>query len=56
MFYSSKNLKEGKCQKSCATEKKRELHEGVSPKPTEEGWHLGAGNFHVNNNWQKLRK
>nr|WP_321354919.1 hypothetical protein [uncultured Draconibacterium sp.] len=56
MFYSSNNLSEGKCRKSCAIEKKRELHEGYNPKSTDAGWQLGASDLHVNANWQNRRK
>ncbi|QIA09496.1 hypothetical protein [Draconibacterium halophilum] len=56
MFYSSSNLNEGQCRKSCAAEKKRELYEGNNPKITEAGWQVGASNLHVNANWQNRRK
>ena len=45
MFYRSNNLNEGKYRKSCATEKKRELHKGNNPKTIDIGWQLGASNL-----------
>ncbi|WP_297091138.1 hypothetical protein [uncultured Draconibacterium sp.] len=56
MFYSTNTFNEGKCSKTCTSEKKRELHEGNKPKSAEAGWQVGASHLHVNANWQKRRK